>query len=121
MTRTLRCLLPFIAIFPAWAVDLSALKPQGYLSDFAQVVDPASKAAIEAYCTQVEKSTGVQMALVTIDTLNGEPVEDAANDLFHRWGIGKKTTDEGVLFMLVIRDRRSRLEVGRGLEPIITD
>jgi uncharacterized protein len=121
MTRTLRCLLSLIAIIPAWAVDLSALKPEGYLSDFARVVDPASKTAIENYCAQVEKATGAQIALVTIDTLDGEPVEDAANDLYRRWGIGKKGADEGVLFLLVIRERRSRLEVGRGLEPIITD
>jgi uncharacterized protein len=122
MIRTLWCLLAAIAIAPAAsAIDVTALKPEGYLSDFARVVDPASKANIENYCARVEKATGVQIALVTIDTLGGEPVEDVANSLFHRWGIGNKKTDEGVLFLLVIRDRRSRLEVGRGLEPIITD
>src|ERR1035438_4435703 len=49
-----------------WAVDWKALKPQGYVSDFANVIDAASKSQLEAYCATVEGSTGVQMALVTI-------------------------------------------------------
>jgi uncharacterized protein len=105
----------------AFAIDTSALKPQGYLSDFGHVVDADSKARIESYAARLEKATGAQIALVTIDSLEGEPVEDFANDLFHRWGIGKKGTDEGLLLLLSVKDRRSRLEVGRGLEPIIPD
>ena len=61
------------------AVDWKALKPQGYVSDFARVIDPASKSQLEAYCGTVESSTGAQMALVTIATLAGEPIEDVAN------------------------------------------
>ncbi len=61
------------------------------------------------------------MAFVTVKSLEGEPIEDVANDLFHAWGIGQKNKDNGVLFLLVIGDRRSRLEVGNGLEPILPD
>jgi uncharacterized protein len=105
----------------ALAVDFAALQPQGYVSDFARVIDPASRAALENYCARVEALTGAQIAVVTLETLAGEPVEDVANALYRKWGIGKKTTNEGVLLLLVTQDRRMRLEVGYGLEPIIPD
>ncbi|HYP13751.1 MAG TPA: TPM domain-containing protein [Bryobacteraceae bacterium] len=111
----------FALCMPAAAVDIATLKPHGYVSDYAYVVDSASKAAIESYCARVEKATGAQIAFVTLNTLDGEPVEDFANDLFRRWGIGSKGKDEGLLLLLVVRERRSRLEVGRGLEAYITD
>lgn len=105
----------------AFAIDLTTLKPQGYVNDFANVIAPEARQELERYCTQVEKATGAQMAFVTMDTLDGEPVEDVANNLYRQWGIGKKGTDEGLLLLLVVRDKRSRLEIGRGLEPYITD
>lgn len=104
-----------------FAVDWKALKPQGYVSDFANVVDPASKSQLETYCTTVESSTGVQMALVTIPSLESEPIEDVANTIYRAWGVGQKGKDEGVLLLLVINDHRNRLEVGYGLEPILPD
>jgi uncharacterized protein len=106
-----------LAVFP---LDLSKLKPQGYLSDFAGVVDARGKGELERYSTLVEQKTGAQMAFVTLDTLDGEPVEDVANKLYEQWGIGNKK-NEGALLLLVIRDRRSRLEIGYGLEPILPD
>ncbi len=61
------------------------------------------------------------MAIVTIESLDGDPVEDVANSLFRKWGIGKKGKDEGVLLLLAVKDRRNRIEVGYGLEPILPD
>jgi uncharacterized protein len=122
MNNWLRTFVPlFLCAGIAAAVDFGGLQPQGYVSDFAGVLDPAAKAQLERYCAVVEKSTGAQMALVTIPTLEGEPVEDVANTLFRKWGIGKKGKDEGILLLLVIQDHRSRLEVGYGLEPILPD
>jgi uncharacterized protein len=103
------------------AVDWTALKPQGYVSDFANVIDPGSKSQLEAYCAAVETSTGAQMALVTIGTLEGEPIDDVANTIYRAWGVGQKGKNEGALLLLVINDRRNRLEVGYGLEPIVPD
>ena len=103
------------------AVDWKALKPQGYVSDFAHVIDPASKAQLEAYCATVEQSTGAQIALVTIPSLEGEPIEDVANTIFRAWGVGQKGKNEGILLLLAIGDRRNRMEVGYGLEPILPD
>lgn len=105
----------------AWTADFGALKPEGYVSDFARVLDPATRAQLERYAKLLEERTGVQVALVTLPTLGGEPVEDVANVLFRKWGVGRKETNEGLLLLLVIQDRRMRLEVGYGLEPVIPD
>lgn len=117
--------LKFAAVFMlavcAGAVDISKLQPQGYVSDFAHALDPAAKLQLERYCTQVEAATGVQMAIVTIDSLEGDPIDQTANALFHKWGIGKKGKDEGIMLLLAVRDRKSRIEVGYGLEPILPD
>jgi uncharacterized protein len=69
----------------------------------------------------VERATSAQFAIVTVDSLEDEPVEDVAVRLFKEWGIGKKGTDEGLLILLAIKDHKNRVEVGYGLEPIITD
>ena len=106
---------------PAVALDLKSLKPQGYVSDFANVLDPQSRAQLEAYCARVEQVTGAQMALVTIKSLDGEPIEEVANTLYRQWGVGKKGKDEGIMLLLAIQDHRDRIEVGYGLEPILPD
>ncbi len=69
----------------------------------------------------LEQQTGAEIALVTIGTLEGEPVEDVANTIFRAWGVGKKGKNEGILLLLVVKDRRDRLEVGYGLEPLLPD
>lgn len=111
-----------VLLAPAlFAQDLKSIQPQGYVSDFAAVVDPGSRAQLEDYCARVEQATGVQLALVTVKTLNDEPIEDAANALFRRWGIGQKGKDEGLLLLLAVQDHKDRIEVGYGLEPTLPD
>jgi uncharacterized protein len=122
MTKCLRlCVLAALGAAAAGAVEWKTLKPQGYVSDFARVIDAGSRERLEAYCGVVERSTGAQIALVTIPSLEGEPIEDVANTIFRAWGVGQKGQNEGILLLLAIRDRRSRLEVGYGLEPILPD
>jgi uncharacterized protein len=114
--------LVLLAACPLTALDYRTLQPLGgYVSDFALVIDGDSKTKLEQYAAALERSTGVQVAFVTIKTLEGEPIEDFANGLYRHWGIGKKGKDEGLLLLLAIGERQHRLEVGRGLEPIITD
>jgi uncharacterized protein len=110
-----------LAALPAWALDTKALKPTGYVNDFSGTLDASSKQNLEAYCANLERVTGVQMAIVLVPTLDGEPIEDAANRLYREWGIGKKGKDEGILIMLAVKDRKSRAEIGYGVEPIISD
>jgi uncharacterized protein len=105
----------------AHGYDFKSLKPQGYVSDFANVIDTAAKVEIERYCRDLEDRTGVQLAFVTVKTLENEPVSDVANLLYRTWGIGQKKSNEGALLLLAVADRKSRLEIGYGLEPILPD
>lgn len=117
----LRCLLLTGLLIPsAFAVDVSTLEPRGYVNDFAAVMDPADAAAIETYLGNVERSTGVQMAVVTIPSLEGDSIEDVGIRLVEQWGIGNQQ-DEGLMVLLAIEDRESDVEVGYGLEGIIPD
>jgi uncharacterized protein len=114
-------LLAVLLVSAAYGLDTSKLNPTGYVNDFAHALDPVSARRLEAYCANLERATGAQMAIVLVNSLEDEPIEDVANRLYRQWGIGKKGKDEGILLLLAIRDRRQRAEVGYGLEPIITD
>ena len=96
-------------------------KPQGYVSDFAGVVDPASRDSIEAIARELRGKTGAEMAVVTLPDLGGDEIEPVAVDLYQAWGIGKKGKDEGVLILNAVKERRVRIEVGYGLEGILPD
>ena len=104
-----------------FAIDINSLKPQGYVSDFAGVVDAESRAAIERYGAALQQATGAQISLVTIKSLDNEPLEDFSIDLFRHFGVGQKDTDNGVQLLLVTDEHRSRLEVGHALEAVLPD
>ena len=123
MRVRLYTLFVFLAVTVAlFGIDVASVPaPTGYVSDLAHVVDPGKKAALEEFCTSVEKELGVQFALVTVDTIGDQPVEDFALNLFRKWGVGGKKDNQGVLLLLVVKDKKSRLQTGRGIEPYLTD
>jgi len=103
------------------AEKLEDLKPQGYVNDFAGVLSADAQARLTALCGEVDQKTKAQIAVVTIRTLEGNSIEDFTNRLYQRWGIGPKSDNRGVLILLAVDDRRYRVEVGYGLEPILPD
>lgn len=122
MRKAALLLCLFLVLCPlAFPADFASLKPQGYISDYAGVLQSETRTRLERYCAEIEAKTGAQIAVLLIPSLQGEPVEDVAVDVFQKWGVGKKGTDEGVLLLLATQDRRMRLEVGYGLEPVIPD
>jgi uncharacterized protein len=103
------------------ALDASKLTARGYVNDFAGVLDARTAEEIAVYCGNVERSTGAQFAVAIVKSLEGDTVEDAGVKIFEQWGVGGKEKDEGLLLLLSIEDRKNRVEVGYGLEPIIPD
>lgn len=99
-----------------WAVDWATLQPQGYVSDFAGVVSPTGRTRLNTYCAALDRSTGAQIALVTIRSLEDEPVDDVARSIFRAWHIGGQDRARGLLLLLAIDDRRSRLIASPALE-----
>jgi uncharacterized protein len=114
-------LVAFLFASLGFGLDVSKLEPRGYVNDYAGVLDASAVSSLETYCGNVERSTGAQFAVAIVDSLEGDTVEEAAVRLFEKWGIGKKGKDEGLLLIFAIKDRKNRIEVGYGLEPIITD
>ena len=105
----------------AHAEDIKSIHPSGYVTDLAGVIGAEKKAGLEALGTELEQKTGAQMAIVTVRSLDGESVEDYAVDLFKQLGIGAKKDNRGILLLLAPNDRKYRIEVGYGLEPVIND
>ena len=95
--------------------------PQGYVSDFAGLLSAQGKEQIEGQLSQLEKDTTAEVAVVTVKSLEDSTIEDYASRLFEKWGIGKEGKDNGVLFIIASEDRKVRIEVGYGLEPVLTD
>src|SRR5437763_15430699 len=119
-TALLPCLLLFSASLCA-AEDIKKIHPAGYVSDLAGVIAPETRTRLEALCTEVEQKTGAQMAIVTVQSLEGESVEDYAVDLYKQLGVGGKKDNRGVLLLVAPNERKYRVEVGYGLEPVIND
>jgi len=116
----LHCLLFFSASFCA-AEDIKKIHPTGYVSDLAGAISPETKSRLEALCTELDQKTGAQMAIVTVQSLEGESVENYAVDLFKQLGVGSKKGNRGALLLVAPNERKYRIEVGYGLEPVIND
>ena len=116
----LYCLLLFSASCCA-AEDLKKIHPSGYATDLAGVISPEAKTRLEALCTELEQKTGAQMAIVTVQSLEGKSVENYAVDLYKQLGVGSKKDNRGVLLLVAPTERKYRIEVGYGLEPVIND
>jgi uncharacterized protein len=119
-TALLPCLLLFSARFSP-AEDIKQIHPTGYVSDLAGVIRPEARTQLEALCAELEQKTGAQMAIVTVQSLEGESVENYAVDLYKQLGVGSKKDNRGVLLLVAPNQRKYRIEVGYGLEPVIND
>ncbi len=96
-------------------------KPQGFVNDYANLLSKEQKANLETTLSDFNKTTTVQITVVTIPDLVDETIESYAVKLFEEWGIGDKNKDNGVLFVTALNDRKTRIEVGYGLEGVLTD
>ena len=95
--------------------------PTGYINDYAGVLTAPAKTELEDLCRELHDKTKAQIFVVTINTLDGESVDTFSNQLFHKWKIGEKKTDRGLLILLAINDHQRRIEVGTGFEGLIND
>jgi uncharacterized protein len=117
---TLFCLV-FAFAYAAAAEDIKKIYPTGYVTDLAGAIQPETKARLEALATELEQKTGAQMAIVTVHSLEGQSIENYAVDLYKQLGVGSKKNNRGVLLLVSPDERKYRIEVGYGLEPVIND
>ncbi len=100
-------------------------RPTDYVSDLAHVMSPTVKQQINRLCGQVDHEANAQIAVVTVETTDDEPIEQYAVDLYQAWGLGKKGikegSDRGVLILFAVKDRKRYISTGYGLESILPD
>jgi uncharacterized protein len=95
--------------------------PAKLVTDMAGVLSAEQKAILENKLVALDDSSSNQIAIVLVKTLDGYPIEEYATKLFREWGIGNKKTNNGVLILASIDERKIRIEVGYGLEGAIPD
>src|SRR5215472_6816142 len=93
----------------------------GRIVDDAHLLSPGDKTAIETDLKALEQKSSDQLVIYTTNSLQGYPIEDFGYQLGRAWGIGQKGTNNGVLLIVAPKERKVRIEVGRGLEPQLTD
>ena len=93
----------------------------GRVVDQAGILSPAVKAELETALAAHENNTTNQVVVVTLESLNGANIEEYSLELGRRWGIGQKGKDNGALLVVAPNDKQIRIEVGYGLEGILTD
>ncbi len=94
---------------------------QGYVNDYASMMSPEVRVKLEGILHSFDLSDSTQVAILTIESLEGNPVEDFSIRVVDQWKVGRKGKDNGVLFLVAKNDRKMRIEVGRGLEHVLTD
>ena len=114
-----------ISVMLVFAVSiLSSLdvpKLKGRINDNAGIINSGDERKLEALLRDVEAKTSSQVALLTISSLQGENLEDYSMRVAQAWQLGQKEFDNGVLLLVAFKEKKIRIEVGYGLESIITD
>ena len=112
-------LLAFVSA-PAAALDLPA-RPQGPIYYEADILPADQEAALDQRLRAFDAKTGDAVIVATVNSLQGDTIEDYASKLYASWGIGGAERDTGVLLLIAPNERKMRIEVGYGLTPYITD
>ncbi len=122
--KNLFFILLSVIYFLFFTVSVSAANyptPTGFVNDFAGLYSATFKINLESKLREFSRITGNEISVVTIKSLEGSDIESYAVTLFEKWKIGKKGKDNGLLLLIAKNDRKVRIEVGYGLEPIIND
>jgi len=119
--RLVTALLAFLVLVtPAWAAPkFPALT--GRVVDDAGILSPDTKTGLTEKLAALEQKTSRQLVVVTVPSLQGYEISDYGYQLGRAWGIGQAKLNNGILFLVAPNEHKTRIEVGYGLEPIITD
>src|SRR5579872_3802909 len=119
--RLFAALFAFLCLLtPAWAApQFPALT--GRVVDGANILSGATKADLDGKLAALEAKTSRQLVVVTLASLNGYDISDYGYQLGRAWGIGQAKLNNGVLLIVAPNEHKVRIEVGYGLEPILTD
>ncbi len=109
------------AVAPALAAGPTFPPLNGRVIDHGDLVSDAGELALATKLEALERDTTDQVVVVTVPDLQGYEIEDYGYQLGRAWGIGQAEKNNGVLLIVAPRERKVRIEVGYGLEPVLTD
>lgn len=118
MKKILLVFLTFLSL-SLWADSIPKLR--GRINDYANILSSREIAELEKMLIANENATSVEIVVLTVKSLDGEPLETYSMKVAEAWKIGKKEFDNGLLMLIAMKEREIRLEVGYGLESILTD
>ena len=101
--------------------DLKSIDIKQNVSDFAGIIEDSYIEKIDSYIQDIEEKTTVEIAIVTLKSLGGRPIDEVALELFNKFGVGKKNDNNGILLLISAGDSKFRIEIGIGLEDILSD
>ncbi|MGQ0635311.1 MAG: TPM domain-containing protein [Planctomycetaceae bacterium] len=113
--------IPSDALLKRLAEQLDERLARLAVHDFAGVLSAAEREELDRRCKEVRQKTGAALVVVTLKSLEGGEIDDFTNKLFAAWKPGEKGRDNGVMLLVAMEDRKGRIEVGYGLEPILPD
>lgn len=103
------------------SVEIPVL-PAAPVVDLAGIIDNDAESKLNRYLRELETKTGAQMAILTIDSLEGQALEELSITIAHdQWKLGQKGKDNGVLVVVALNDKKYRIEIGYGLEGLLPD
>ena len=105
----------------AFAADLKFPALTGRVVDDAHILSPATTQKLDAELADLETQTGHQLVVATVPDLQGHEIEDYGYQLGRAWALGKKGVNDGAILLVAPKERKVRIEVGYGLEPVLTD
>lgn len=114
-------LVSMFCLAPAAGAEPKFPALTGRVVDAAGILSPGIEAQLDADLAELERTSGRQLVVATVPDLQGYTIEDYGYQLGRYWGVGDEERDDGVVFLIAPQDRQVRIEVGYGLEPILTD
>jgi uncharacterized protein len=96
-------------------------RPTNYVSDYAHVLSPGAAQQLDLLCGEVDHQAHAQIAVVTVQTTDDEPISQYAVELEDAWKVGPKGSDRGVIVLLAVKDRKRFISTGYGVEGILPD
>ncbi len=123
MKRITGVLAPLLLLFVAASVLAAPTFPPltGRVVDNAHVLSPRAQADLTARLAALEQTNSRQLVVVTLPSLGGDEIDDYGYRLLRAWGIGQKGANNGAVFIIVPSEHKVRVEVGYGLEGVLTD
>jgi uncharacterized protein len=97
------------------------ITPKNWVTDLGDLYTPEQEANLNSIISAYEKKTSIEIGVLTVESLNGQSIEEFTNEQFNKIGVGKKGADNGILIVFAKTDRKSRIETGNGMEPFLTD